>query len=108
MVMHIIRKEILQGFLSLRFALTLALVTSAMVSGAFLFLADYQQQLTDHDENVRSNLRELSKRAEYRGWVAWKYVFGIDQWVYRAPSSLAFLAEANEMELPNAFQVSRR
>lgn len=106
MILHITRKEILQGFLSLRFALTLALVSVAMVSGAFLFLADYQQQLADYDENVRSDLNELSRRAEYRGWLAWRGVFGFDHWVYRAPSSLAFLAEANERELPNAFQVN--
>ena len=42
MLLCIIRKEIFNGFLSLRLPFTLLLVTAVMVSTAFLFLEDYQ------------------------------------------------------------------
>ena len=64
MILHIIRKEILQGLLSLRLPLTLILVTVVMVSGAFLFMEDYEQQLDDHSRNVESNRQKVSERVD--------------------------------------------
>ena len=62
MLLCIIRKEILNGFLSLRLPFTLLLVTAVMVSAAFLFLEDYQQQLADYDRNVKDNLQKEGQK----------------------------------------------
>jgi ABC-type transport system involved in multi-copper enzyme maturation permease subunit len=106
MLFHIVRKEIFQGFLSLRFAFTLLLVTAVMVSAAFLFLEDYQQQLADYDRNVKDNLEKVSQCAD-GGTFALANVFSLNhQWVYRAPTQLAFLAAGHEKDLPNAFEVN--
>ena len=103
MLLCIIRREILNGFLSLRLPFTLLLVTAVMVSAAFLFLEDYQQQLADYDRNIQDNLQKVSQRAN--GGLA--SVFSHNhQWVYRAPTQLAFLAAGHEKNMPNAFEVN--
>jgi len=106
MLLHIVRKEILNGFLSLRLPFTLLLVTAVMVSAAFLFLEDYQQQLADYDRNIQDNLQKVNQRAD-GGSFALANVFSINhQWVYRTPSRLAFLAAGHEKNIPNAFEVN--
>ena len=106
MLLCIIRREILNGFLSLRLPFTLLLVTAVMVSAAFLFLEDYQQQLVDYDRNIQDNIQKVSQRAN-GGWFAMAAVFSRNhQWVYRAPTQLAFLAAGHEKNLPNAFEVN--
>lgn len=106
MLFHIVRKEIFQGFLSLRFAFTLLLVTAVMVSAAFLFLEDYQQQLADYDRNVKDNLQKVSQRADGRAFALASVFSTNHQWVYRTPTQLAFLAAGHEKDLPNAFEVN--
>jgi len=102
----IIRKEILNGFLSLRLPFTLLLVTAVMASTAFLFLEDYQQQLADYDRNVKDNSQKVSQRAD-GGSFALASVFSTNhQWVYRTPTQLAFLASGHEKDIPNAFEVN--
>ncbi len=106
MLLVIIRREIFNGFLSLRLPFTLLLVTAVMVSAAFLFLEDYQQQLADYDRNVKDNSQKVSQRAD-EGGSALASVFSRNhQWVYRAPTQLAFLAAGHEKNLPNAFEVN--
>ena len=105
MIFYVIRKEILQGFLSLRLPLTLILVAAVMISGAFLFIENYQQQLADYSRNVEDNLRQLSRRADGSWYALYSVLSFNDQWIYRAPTRLAFLAEGHEKDLPNAFQV---
>jgi ABC-type transport system involved in multi-copper enzyme maturation permease subunit len=106
MLLCIIGREIFNGFLSLRLSFTLLLVTAVMVSTAFLFLEDYEQQLADYDRNVQDNLQKVSQRAE-GGWYALANVFSLNhQWVYRTPTQLAFLAAGHEKDLPNAFEVN--
>jgi len=105
LILHIIRKEILQGILSLRLPLTLILVTAVMVSGAFLFIEDHGQQLTDHSRNVNDNLEKLSRRADGGPFALYSVLSFSDQWIYRRPAPLAFLAEGHEKDLPNAIKV---
>jgi ABC-type transport system involved in multi-copper enzyme maturation permease subunit len=107
MILHIVKKEILQGFLSLRLPVTLILVTAVMISGALLFIEDYKQQLADYHRNVRANLERLSELADNAGWQA---IYTALSWnwqpVYRTPTRLAFLTEGHEKDLPNTFEVS--
>jgi ABC-type transport system involved in multi-copper enzyme maturation permease subunit len=102
----IIRKEILNGFLNLRVPFTLLLVTAVMASTSFLFLEDYQQQLADYDRNIKDNLQKVSQRAEESERPLTSVFSRSHQWVYRAPSRLAFLAAGHEKDLPNAFEVN--
>jgi len=105
MLLHIVKKEILQGILSLRLPLTLLLITAVMICGAFLFIEDYQQQLADHHRNVEDNFNRVSRRAD-GSWFALYAVFSFNnQWIYRAPTRLAFLAEGHEKDLPNALEL---
>jgi len=106
MLLYIIQKEILNGFLNLRLPFTLLLITAVMVSSAFLFLEGYQEQLADYDRNVQDNLQKVSQRADGGMW-ALANVFSLNhQWVYKAPTQLAFLAAGHEKDLPNAFEVN--
>jgi len=105
-IFHVIRKEILQGFLSLRLPIMLILVTAVMISGTLLFIEDYKQQLADYHQNVHSDFQNLSKRARETWYSIYSVFYWHEQWVYRAPTRLAFVAEGREKELPNAFQVS--
>jgi len=106
MLLCIIRREIFNGFLSLRLPFTLLLVTAVMVSAAFLFLEDYQQQLADYDRNVKDNSQKVSQRAD-GGTFALANVFSLShQWVYRTPTQLAFLAAGHEKDIPNAIEVN--
>ena len=105
MLLCIIGKEILNGFLSLRLPFTLLLVTAVMVSAAFLFLEDYQQQLADYNRNIQDNLQKVSQRAD-GGWPLTSVFSRNHQWVYRTPGRLAFLAAGHEKNIPNAFEVN--
>jgi ABC-type transport system involved in multi-copper enzyme maturation permease subunit len=106
MILHIIRKEILQSFLNLRMPLTLILVTAVMIFSAFLFIEDYQQQLADYGRNVNGSLQGLAQRADGTWLTIYSTLSCYEQPVYMAPTRLAFLSEGSEKELPNAFQVS--
>lgn len=106
MLFYIIRKEILQGMLSLRFPLMLILVTVAMVSAALLFLGDYQQQVADYNANFQDNWHRLTQRISPHPFTL-AFVFSRShQWLYRAPTRLTFIAGGHEKYLPNAFQVN--
>lgn len=107
MILHIVKKEILQGFLSLRFPVTLILVAAVMISGALLFIEDYKQQMADYDGNVSANLKRLSENTDNAGWLAiYTGLTWSAQSLYRAPTRLAFLAEGHEKDLPNTFEVT--
>jgi len=106
MLLCIIKKEIQNGFLNLRVPFTLLLVTAVMASTSFLFLEDYQQQLADHDRNTKDNLQKVSQRAVESERPLTSVFSRSHQWVYRAPSRLAFLAAGHEKDLPNAFEVN--
>jgi ABC-type transport system involved in multi-copper enzyme maturation permease subunit len=102
---YIVRKEVLQRFLSLRFSCMLILVAAVMISNAFLFIEDYRQQLEDYDQNVLRNSQMVSRLSG--AWHSIYLIFNFrHQWVYRTPTKLAFLAEGNEKALPNAFEVN--
>lgn len=105
MVWHIIRKEILQGFLCLRFPCTLVLVTAVMLSNAVLFVGEHQEQMEDYSRNVNRNYERITRLAG--GWQSIYLIFSFrHQWVYRTPNKLGFLAEGGEKDLPNAFRIN--
>ncbi len=53
MFFHIMKREILDYLMSLRFALSLGTVTSLLVLGALIFVSgDYKQKLTEYSLNI--------------------------------------------------------
>jgi ABC-type transport system involved in multi-copper enzyme maturation permease subunit len=104
MLKYIIMKELLDNFKSLRMSITFILVVAIMLASGLLFVADYKEQLSDHNRNVKENLDKLSDKTKSYSPLYSALSFSY-QWVYRTPNKLSFLAEGHEKDLPNAFQV---
>ena len=103
MLREIIWRELLDHLQSLRFALTLLLVTVLMLTGSVLYIYDYRQQIADYRENVSENMDVLKEKAK-KGLHA-VVSFGPNLLIYRSPSPLGFIAEGHEKDLPNVFTV---
>ena len=97
MFFHIMKREILDHLMSLRFALSLGAVTSLLVLGTLIFVSgDYKQKLAEYSSNrawgndqIRESCRQLNELAK-RGPIA----------LYKRPSSLVFCAADQEDALP--------
>lgn len=99
MVRQIIRKEILENLLSLRFVLSLILVIPLFAAGGFMYLGKYKQQSQDYWKETNKNLSSLEERSNQ----LYKLVF-YKQTVRRKPKPLSFCAEGFEKFLPNYFK----
>ena len=97
MLFHIMKREILDHLMSLRFALSLGSVTLLMVLGTLIFVdSDYKQKLAEYSSNsawandqIRESCQQLNELAT-RGPIA----------LYKRPSPLAFCAADQEGALP--------
>ena len=97
MFFHIMKREILDHLMSLRFALSLGSVTSLLVLGTLIFASgDYKQKLAEYSSNsawvnneIRDSCQQLNELAT-RGPIA----------LYKRPSPLAFCAANQEDALP--------
>ena len=98
MVGPIVRKEILENLLSLRFVLSLLLVITVFAISGFVFVGKYGQQLQDYSKDTNRNLVDLREHARRLYWVA---IY--KQEVYRKPKALALCAEGFEKSIPNYF-----
>lgn len=97
MFFHIMKREILDHLMSLRFALSLGAITSLLVLGTLIFVSgDYKQKLAEYSLNnawvndqIRESCQQLNELA-MRGPIA----------LYKRPSPLAFCAADQEDALP--------
>ena len=97
MFFHIMKREILDHLMSLRFALSLGAITSLLVLGTLIFVSgDYEQKLTEYSLNnawvndqIRESCQQLNVLAT-RGPIA----------LYKRSSPLAFCATGQEDALP--------
>ena len=97
MFFHIMKREILDHLMSLRFALSLGAITSLLVLGTLIFVSgDYKQKLAEYSLNnawvndqMRESCRQLNELAT-RGPIA----------LYKRPSSLVFCAADQDDALP--------
>ena len=97
MFFHIMKREILDHLMSLRFALSLGSVTLLLVLGTLIFVSgDYKQKLAEYSLNntwvndqIRESCQQLNELAT-RGPIA----------LYKRPSALAFCAADQEDALP--------
>ncbi|MFB0554786.1 MAG: ABC transporter permease [Phycisphaerae bacterium] len=101
MVYQIVRKEILENLLSLRFILSLLLIISLFTVGGFVSVKKQRQQIDDYWRETNKNLSALSEQTEQ----LYKLAF-FEQTIWRKPKSLTFCAEAFEKYLPNYFRFS--
>jgi ABC-type transport system involved in multi-copper enzyme maturation permease subunit len=107
MLKHIIKREILDNLMSLRFSLTLILVVIIMFVSAILFISDYKETRSAYTVNTQENLKQLEKTFETTKMpgTLWRVMSFSDQWVYKGISDLTFIADGYDKELPNAFTV---
>lgn len=98
MIFIIIRKEILQNLLSLRFILLLLLIISLFASSGFVFVAKYGTQSDDYWKKTNENLSGLSNQADQ----LYKLAF-YGQEIWRKPKALTFCVGGYEKSLPNCF-----
>ncbi|MFC1635236.1 ABC transporter permease subunit [Planctomycetota bacterium] len=98
MILKIIRKEILQNLLSLRFIFSLLLIISLFASSGFVFVAGHKTQLDNYWEKTNKNLSGFRNQADQLYKLAF---YGYDIW--RKPKPLTFCVGGHEKSLPNCF-----
>jgi len=101
MTAHIVRREILENLLSLRFMLSLLLVISLFVTGAVVFIGKYQREFQNYWEESNKNLWAFGEQTEQLHRLA---VY--KQNVWRKPEPLTFCADGFEKYFPNWFSFS--
>jgi len=99
MIWHIIRKELLENFLSFRFILSLLLTICLFAATGFIFVGKYTQQSDDYWERTNKNLAAFEKQAEHLYNLSF-----YEQKIWRKPKPLSLCAEGFERNLPNYFE----
>jgi ABC-type transport system involved in multi-copper enzyme maturation permease subunit len=99
MIRLIVRKEVLENVLSLRFALSLLLVVAAFAVGGFAFVSKYEQQVQDYSVDSNGSLTGLRKGAGQLFRLAF-----YTQEVYRTPTPLTLCVEGFEKSIPNYYR----
>ncbi len=99
MIFKIIRKEILQNLLSLRFIFSLLLIIILFASSGFVFVTGYKAQLDNYWKKTNDNLSGFRDQADQLYKLAF---FNHDIW--RKPKPLTFCVGGQEKSLPNYFR----
>jgi ABC-type transport system involved in multi-copper enzyme maturation permease subunit len=99
MIRHIIRKELLENLLSLRFVLSLLLIICLYAAIGFVFVNKYTQQMDDYWKRTNKNIAAFSEGADQ----LYKLTF-YEQEIWRKPRLLSLCAEGFERYLPNYFK----
>jgi len=98
MIRYIVRKEILENLLSLRFTLSLLLTVFLLSASAFMFLGKYKQESDDYWKETNKNLSNLREHTKHLYELVW-----YKQEIWRRPKPLALCAEGFEKSLPDWF-----
>ena len=98
MLKSIIRKELLEIFLSFRFALALIMVITLFSTSAVIFNRQYNNRIESYRMGMNSNLDALKKAS-----VRLSEVANLDQRLYLKPSVLEFIADGGEDKIWNAW-----
>jgi ABC-type transport system involved in multi-copper enzyme maturation permease subunit len=98
MFCRIVRKEILENLLSLRFALSLLLTISLFAAAAFVFVDDHREQLNDYSRRTNANIAGFREQANQLHKVAF-----YEQHVYSRPTLASLCVEGFEQSLPRHF-----
>jgi ABC-type transport system involved in multi-copper enzyme maturation permease subunit len=98
MIFIIMRKEILQNLLSLRFILLLLLILSLFASSGFVFVGKYRTKSDDYWKKTNENLSGFRNQAGQ----LYKLAF-YEQDIWIKPKALTFCVGGYEKSLPNCF-----
>jgi len=101
MIRHIIRKELLENLLSLRFVLSLLLIICLYAAIGFVFVSKYTRQTDNYWKRTNKNIAAFSERADQ----LYKLAF-YEQEIWRKPRPLSLCVEGFERYLPNYFKSS--
>ncbi|MCK5342104.1 MAG: ABC transporter permease subunit, partial [Candidatus Heimdallarchaeota archaeon] len=99
MISHVMRKEILENLLSLRFLLSLLLIVSLFAASAFMFIGKYQQESDDYWKETNKNLSALKEHSKHLYELAF-----YKQVTWRQPKPLSLCVEGFEKTLPDWFR----
>ncbi len=99
MICHIMRKEILENLVGLRFMLSLVLIVCLFTASGLVFTGEYSEQLQDYWKETNKNLSALSEQTSKLYELAF-----YQQEIYRKPKPLTLCAEGFEKSLPNSFK----
>jgi len=95
-IWHIVRKEILENLLSLRFMLSLILIISLFAASTFIFVGKYRQESGDYWKKTNKNLSDLRKSLSRLNDLAFH-----EQQIFRKPKALTLCVEGYEKSFPN-------
>jgi len=98
MLYQIVRKEILENLMSLRFTLSLVLTVSLFAASSFVFVDDHRDQLQQYWQKTNQNLSGFREQSAQ----LYKLAF-YDYDIYRQPKLLALCAGGFEESLPGHF-----
>ena len=101
MIFQVMRKEILENLLSLRFVLSLLLIILLFAVSAFVFVSQYRQELDDYRNETNKNVSAFRKCAGNLSDLAFH-----QQSIWKKPQTLAFCADGFEQSLPNLFKIN--
>ncbi len=101
MLWTLIRKEMLANVTSLRFALTLLLVTSIFILSGFVFEGRYKLEVADFRYSRNNNLSGLEQASEHLSNVS-----AYPQIIRKRPKTTQLYCEGFEKNLPNTFLVN--
>ena len=91
MIWHIIRKEILDNLLSLRFMLSLVLIIFLFAAAGFIFTSKFRHQSGDYWDRSNNNLSVLKAQTDQLYKVAF-----YKQQIWRKPKPLILCADGFE------------
>ena len=95
MIWHIIKRELFDHLNSLRFILTVVILSALMVTNAVVHLRTHPKQVRNYSEKVTKSANELKSRTELYA-LARKGPGDLN----KRPSSLSFIADGGDAYLP--------
>jgi len=101
MICHVMKKEILENLLSLRFVLSFLLVIALFAVSGFVFVNQYKQQLNDYRNHTNKEASVFRECAGSLSNLAFR-----QQSILRKPKTLRFCADGFEQSLPNLFKIN--
>ncbi|MFC1528697.1 ABC transporter permease [Candidatus Latescibacterota bacterium] len=100
MLRTIIKREILANITSIRFVITLLLLTTVFIVSGFVFTSKYNQEIGDFTTETNKNLSGLNEKTGNLSGVAY-YV----QTIHKQPRLTQLFCEGFENSLPNTFKL---
>ena len=94
----VIRRELLANITSVRFVITLLLITIVFIVSGFVFVNGYKQEIESLSDKSNASLSELNEVSDNLSEVA-SYV----QMIYKKPQITQLFCEGYEHSLPNTF-----